>query len=125
MQKSSIEQKIVTVTTGLTYIDESSTKSVPAFVAYVEETDTVPFCCYQVTSDKARYAKSGAAGWESSASLYVVAAREAEAAAIKDSVLDAFENARSATFVAFVESVTNAYEDGCWMYKIDYNFITL
>jgi len=125
VQQSEIAKKIVDMTTGLHYVVGSVTKNVPPLVAYVEETDSVPFCCYRIESDSARYCKRGVCGWNSSASIYVVSDSEDEANLIKDAIIDAIETYRSATFYPKLSDITPAYEDMQWLYRIDYNFITL
>lgn len=122
---SNIAAKVVTMTTGLTYTIGSTVKTVPALAAYVEETDSVPFCCYQINSDAPIMSKAGIRGWDSSVSLYVVSDDENEAELIKNSIVNGVDTYRTATFYPKIANIYPQFQDGCWMYKIDYEFKTL
>jgi len=125
VRQSDIAKKIVSMTAGLHYVIGGLTKDVPPMAAYVEQVDDVPYCCYQVESDAARYCKGGLCGWDSAASLYVVSDGEEEASLIKDAITDAIETYRTGTFFPKITGITPAFDEGQWIYRINYEFITL
>jgi len=116
-RRSGVEAKVVAAVNTVTGL---------SCVAFVEETDSVPFCCYEVTDEVPVYTKAGTAGWRSSVSIYIVDDSESDVDTYEREVMGALENAADGSFLPRVRTrYGHEFDSGQWVAKIDYTILTV